>query len=54
MRSRPHCEHWRGLPGVSVERPSLLAEALDLVDRGLDFADALHLGAATHCDPTHL
>ena len=39
-----------GLPGVSVERPSLLAEALDLVDRGLDLADALHLGAATHCD----
>ena len=39
-----------GVPGISVERPSLLAEALDLVDRGLDFADALHLGAATHCD----
>ena len=39
-----------GLPGVFVERPNLLAEALDLVDGGLDFADALHLGAATHCD----
>ena len=35
-----------GLTQVSVESPVLLAEALDRVDRGMDFADALHLGAA--------
>ena len=39
-----------GQPTVAVESPRLFADALDFVDRGLDFADALHLGAATHCD----
>lgn len=39
-----------GLPGVSVENPALLIEALDLTERGIDFADALHLGAASSCD----
>ena len=38
-----------GLPGVSVESPSLLREALDRAEKGMDFADALHLGAAAHC-----
>ena len=38
-----------GLPTVSVESPVLLAEALERVDLGMDFADALHLGAAGHC-----
>jgi len=27
-----------------------VATALDLVERGMDFADALHLGKAAHCD----
>ena len=35
-----------GLPNVSVESPALLAEALDRAEKGMDFADALHLGAA--------
>jgi predicted nucleic acid-binding protein len=39
-----------GLPGVTVENPTLLADALDRTDAGMDFADALHLGAAAHCD----
>ena len=39
-----------GLPDVSVENPVLLAEALDRVDKAMDFADALHLGSATRCD----
>ena len=38
-----------GLPGVTVESPYLLREALDRAEKGMDFADALHLGAATHC-----
>ncbi len=39
-----------GLPGVSVENPALLADALDRAEKGMDFADALHLGAATQCE----
>ena len=38
-----------GLPGVTVESPYLLREALDRAEKGMDFADALHLGAAAHC-----
>ena len=39
-----------GLEEVTVEDPLLLAEALDQAERGMDFADALHLGAATRCE----
>lgn len=39
------------LPGIKVEDPERLALALDLADRGFDFADALHL-AATPRDAT--
>lgn len=39
-----------GLPGVSVENPALLAWALDRAERGMDFADSLHLGTAAHCE----
>jgi predicted nucleic acid-binding protein len=35
-----------GLPRVSLEDPALVAVALDRTARGLDFADALHLGRA--------
>lgn len=38
-----------GLPTVVVESPVLLAEALERADLGMDFADALHLGAAGRC-----
>ena len=39
-----------GLPGLSVENPAVLSEALDHAERGMDFADALHLGAAARCE----
>ena len=39
-----------GLPGLSVESPAVLSEALDHAERGMDFADALHLGAAARCE----
>ena len=39
-----------GLPGVSVESPTQLAEALQRTQAGMDFADALHLGAASRCE----
>ena len=39
-----------GLLDVSVESPVLVAEALDRAAKGMDFADALHLGAAARCE----
>ena len=39
-----------GLPGLSVESPVVLSEALEYAERGMDFADALHLGAAARCE----
>ena len=39
-----------GLPGVSIENPALLAGALARVKKGIDFADALYLGAAANCE----
>ena len=39
-----------GLPGLSVESPAVLSEALDHAERGMDFADALHLGAIARCE----
>lgn len=39
-----------GLPTVTVEDGSVIAEALGLVDDGLDFADALHLCGSLHCE----
>jgi predicted nucleic-acid-binding protein len=38
-----------GLPGVAVETPERLAQALDWMDAGMDFADALHLAQAGGC-----
>ena len=38
-----------GLPGVTLEDPPLIARALDWAERGLGFADALHLGRAQAC-----
>lgn len=35
-----------GLPNVIVEQQSEIAEALDGFERGLDFADALHLASS--------
>lgn len=41
-----------GLPRVMVESPERLMIALDRAERGMDFADALHLGAADRCEAT--
>jgi predicted nucleic-acid-binding protein len=38
-----------GLPGITLEDPQLAARALDWAERGLDFAEALHLGRAQGC-----
>ena len=38
-----------GLPGVEIEDADLVAKALDWTESGMDFADALHLGAAANC-----
>ena len=42
-------KHMLGLPNVSVEHWSRVADALDWHMEGLDFADALHLLASSHC-----
>lgn len=39
-----------GLPSVTVEDGAIVATALDLAERGMDFADALHLGRSAHCE----
>lgn len=39
-----------GLSGIAVEEPALLAQALDWMAEGMDFADALHLAKAKGCD----
>lgn len=39
-----------GLPTVELEDPDRVIQALENADKGMDFADALHLGAADHCE----
>ncbi len=39
-----------GLPTVTVEDAALVAAALELAEKGMDFADALHLGRSAHCE----
>ena len=39
-----------GLPRSTLEEPGLVATALDWGERGMDFADALHLAKAEGCD----
>lgn len=39
-----------GLPTVTVEDSSMVAAALDLAGKGMDFADALHLTRSAHCE----
>lgn len=38
-----------GLPTVTVEDGAMVAAALDLAEKGMDFADALHLTRTGHC-----
>lgn len=39
-----------GLPTVTIEDAAVVAATLDLAEKGMDFADALHLGRSAHCD----
>lgn len=39
-----------GLPNVTLENPDLVINALGWASGGMDFADALHLGAAAQYD----
>jgi predicted nucleic acid-binding protein len=39
-----------GLPHVTVEDAGEVAQALDWMQAGIDFADALHLAKARGCD----
>jgi predicted nucleic-acid-binding protein len=39
-----------GLPHVTLEEPASAAKALDWAQRGMDFADALHLAKAEGCE----
>lgn len=38
-----------GLPGVTLEEPAEVAQALEWMGEGMDFADALHLARSGHC-----
>ena len=38
-----------GLPGVTFEEPAEVAQALDWLGAGIDFADALHLAKSARC-----
>jgi len=38
------------LPNVKIQNAAWLHQALDWMDQGMDFADALHLAAAANCD----
>ncbi len=39
-----------GLPGITIEEPAEVAQALDWMVEGMDFADALHLTRSNHCN----
>ena len=43
-------EHLLGLPHINVEAWARVVDALALHAKGLDFADALHLCAASDCE----
>ena len=38
-----------GLPTVEMEDAAIVSSAFDLAEKGMDFADALHLGKSAHC-----
>lgn len=39
-----------GLPRVTLEDEGAVAKALDWMEKGMDFADALHLAKADDCE----
>lgn len=42
-------EKLAGLPGLTVEAPEALAQALEWLRAGMDFADAMHLATCDGC-----
>ena len=38
-----------GLPGITLEDPTQVAQALNWMIEGMDFADALYLSRSNHC-----
>lgn len=38
------------LPTITLQDAAIVAKALDWMTRGMDFADALHLAGAGHCE----
>jgi len=47
---RAALRRFAGLPLVTLENAPLCAQALDWVEHGMDFADALDLGASGYCE----
>lgn len=43
-------EHLLGLPNINVEDAGRVARAMNLLEQGIDFADALHLAGSEHCE----
>jgi predicted nucleic-acid-binding protein len=43
-------EHLPGLANVNVQEAGRVAQALNLLGQGMDFADALHLAGSHHCE----
>ncbi len=39
-----------GMPSVTIEDADLVSTGFDLVEKGMDFADALHLLRVQHCE----
>ncbi|QUT06251.1 type II toxin-antitoxin system VapC family toxin [Sphingobium phenoxybenzoativorans] len=39
-----------GLPNVTLEEPPQVAAAIEWMEGGMDFADALHLARSGHCE----
>ena len=46
----PALRAFGGLPNVTIEEAAIAAQALDWLESGLDFADALHLAKASGCE----
>lgn len=49
-RVMPALRALAGLPDVAVENAPMVARAMEWAERGMDFADALHLAACTGCE----
>jgi predicted nucleic-acid-binding protein len=46
----PALRRFGGLQRVTIEEPARIAQALDWMEAGMDFADALHVAKAAACE----